>query len=346
MYDGLRQSIPVIDAAIGKIGRLVGGCAPICTDQRAQAELEAFFRDVCVGAAARGMDAFIRSYLDSLLTYGNAVGEIAAAADGRSVAGLYIAPLSDVCIRQGASPLEAKIYVYRDGITPAPAPYPELILFSALDPPPGQVYGCSLLRGLPFVCDILMKIYASIGQNFERMGNLRYAVTYRPGPDAPDQTGAKEIADSIAREWADAMDAARHGIIRDFVAVGDVDIKVIGADSQMVSTEVPVRQMLEQIVAKLGVPPFLLGLNWSTTERMSAQQADILTSELESYRRLLTPVLVKICTVFLRLRGYACGVDIVWENINLQDELELANARLTNLRADQLQTQLENRQEG
>ena len=79
---------------------------------------------------------------------------------------------------------------------------------------------------------------------------------------------------------------------------------------------------------------------------MSAQQADILTSELESYRRLLTPVLVKICTVFLRLRGYACGVDIIWENINLQDELELANARLTNLRADQLQAQLNNGQEG
>ena len=212
VYDGLRQSIPVIDAAIGKIGRLVGGCAPICADQRAQAELELFFRDVRVGAAAHGMDTFIRCYLDSLLTCGNAVGEIVSAADGRSVAGLYIAPLSDVCIRQGASPLEAKIYVYRDGITPAPAPYPELLLFSALDPPPGQVYGCSLLRGLPFVCDILMKIYASVGQNFERMGNLRYAVTYRPGPDAPDQTGAKEIADSIAREWADAMDAARHGI--------------------------------------------------------------------------------------------------------------------------------------
>ena len=96
VYDGLRQSIPVIDAAIGKIGRLVGGCAPICTDQQAQAELEAFFRDVRVGAAAHGMDAFIRCYLDSLLTYGNAVGEIVAAADGRSVAGLYNAPLSDV----------------------------------------------------------------------------------------------------------------------------------------------------------------------------------------------------------------------------------------------------------
>ncbi|MFR9191036.1 MAG: hypothetical protein ACLVL7_13035 [Anaerotruncus massiliensis (ex Togo et al. 2019)] len=124
-----------------------------------------------------------------------------------------------------------------------------------------------------------------------------------------------------------------------------MDIKVIGADNQMIGTEVPVRQMLEQIVAKLGVPPFLLGLNWSTTERMSAQQADILTSELESYRRLLTPVLIRICTVFLRLRGYACGVDIAWDNINLQDELELANARLQNLQADKLARELERTEE-
>ena len=33
------------------------------------------------------------------------------------------------------------------------------------------------------------------------------------------------------------------------------------------------RQMLEQLVAKTGLPPFLLGLSWSSTERMSAQQA-------------------------------------------------------------------------
>ena len=32
---------------------------------------------------------------------------------------------------------------------------------------------------------------------------------------------------------------------------------------------------------------------------------------------------------------------IAWDNINLQDELELANARLTNLQADQLEQQLQ-----
>ncbi len=47
----------------------------------------------------------------------------------------------------------------------------------------------------------------------------------------------------------------RSGSVKDFVAVGDVDIKVIGADNQIPDSEIPVREMLEQIVAKLGIPP-------------------------------------------------------------------------------------------
>ena len=74
--------------------------------------------------------------------------------------------------------------------------------------------------------------------------------------------------------------------VSDFVAVGDVSIRAIGADGQQMESDVPVRQMLEQIVAKLGVPPFLLGLSWSSTERMSSQQADMLTNELTAYRRI------------------------------------------------------------
>ena len=107
----------------------------------------------------------------------------------------------------------------------------------------------------------------------------------------------------IAKEWSDGMTAAKNGEIRDFVAVGDVDIRVIGADNQLFDTEIPVRQILEQLIAKLSVPPFLLGLNWSTTERMSSQQADILTSELEYYRRLITPVIRKIASAYLMQIG-------------------------------------------
>ena len=168
------------------------------------------------------------------------------------------------------------------------------------------------------------------------MGNLRYAVTYRPSADGYDKTNARERAMTIAREWSDAMSAAEQGQIKDFIAVGDVDIRVIGADNQVIDSEVPVRQLLEQIVAKLSLPPFLLGLSWSTTERMSAQQADILTSELDYYRRLLTPVIVKICRTFLRLHRIWNEPQVEWSSINLQDEVEHAQARLYNAQADAL----------
>ena len=123
---------------------------------------------------------------------------------------------------------------------------------------------------------------------------------------------------------------------KDFVSVGDVSIRVIGADCPVPDSEVPVRQMLEQILAKTGLPPFLLGLSWSSTERMSAQQADLLTSELEAYRAILTPVLRKILRTFLRLSGFSDEVQIEWNDVTLQDEVELARARLYDAQAKQL----------
>ena len=79
-------------------------------------------------------------------------------------------------------------------------------------------------------------------------------------------------------------------------------------------------------MAKTGIPPFMLGLNWSSTERMSAQQADLLTTEMTAIRRTLTPALEKICRLWLRMHGYDCPFQVVWEDINLQDLLEEAKA--------------------
>jgi hypothetical protein len=75
---------------------------------------------------------------------------------------------------------------------------------------------------------------------------------------------------------------------------------------------------------------------------MSSQQADILTSELEYYRRLLTPVIKKIAFAFLRLQGSDSDVEIVWDNINLQDETSLADARLKNAQAKKIEIENEN----
>ena len=85
----------------------------------------------------------------------------------------------------------------------------------------------------------------------------------------------------------------------------------------------------------------MLGLNWSSTERMSSQQADMLTSEMDAIRRTLTPVVERICRLWLRLNGYTCDFEVVWDTINLQDEVEEARAALYRQQARQLQIQNE-----
>ena len=129
--------------------------------------------------------------------------------------------------------------------------------------------------------------------------------------------------------------------VRDFVSVGDVSIKAIGADNIIPDSQIPVRQIMEQIIAKLSLPPFLLGLTWSTTERMSSQQADMLTSELEYYRRLISPVICEIGNAFLCSQGINAVCRVEWDNINLQDESVLAEARLKNAQAHEIELRLE-----
>lgn len=330
LYAALRESVPIVDAAIGKIVRLCGSFRAECPDGAAEKALNEFLLTVPAGAAGAGVQTFLDGYLSDLLTYGNAVGEMVVR--GGEFAALYNASLDDVELR-AVTPLELQV-LRRENGKAVPIRYPKLVLCSALNPPSGSAAGVSALRGLPFVANILLQIYRTIGVNWERLGNVRFAVTYKPTSDAADQAYAKERAEQIAEEWGRAM---RGSEVSDFVSVGDVSIRAIGSDCQILDSEVPVRQMLEQIVAKLGIPPFLLGLSWSSTERMSGQQADILTSELEAYRRVLNPVISKICTLWLSLAGFPRNFSIVWDDITLQDAVELASARCQNAKAAQLE---------
>ena len=312
LYAALRRSVPVIDAALGKIVRLLGTFRIVTDDPSAQAEADRFAREVRVNGSAQGLAAFVWDYMDCLLTYGEAVGEMLLNAGQNGVYALYNADPDDVRIIAGSSPME--LLVCRSDSAEKPLENQSLLIASLLGQKHGTVRGTSLLEGLPFVSEILLRILQSIKNNWERAGDLRFAVTYDP----KDGNFSEESARLIADEWKKAM---RGDSVCDFVSVGDVRVRVIGAENQMPDCQVPVRVLLEQIVAKLGIPPFLLGFSWSSTEHMSVQQADILTSEL------------------LRLAGYSTGFSLVWNDINLQDAVELSQARLNNARAAQLEKQ-------
>ena len=339
VYREIREALPIVDAAIGKLIRLCGGFRIASGDAAAARMLNRFAVTVPTGRGQYGLQAFLDSYLNSMLTYGMAVGEIIPRSD-REIAAVICGNVEDVCIREGKSPMEFEICAF-DGAELKPLPRQNLLLFTPFNPETEHPYGVSLMRSMPFLAKTLMKIYESIGTNFERCGNLHYAVTYRPGGDVLDKANAAERVQKIADEWSHAMQSTKNGNIRDFVALGDVDIKTIGADCEMPDTATPVREMLEQIVSKTGVPPFLLGLSWSSTERMSAQQTDILTSEITAIRRSLDVVLRRVCDLQLAMWALDADYEIVWDDIDLQDQVEEAKARWYDAQAEALKRKTE-----
>ena len=269
LYRSIREAVPIVDAAILKLIRLTGGVRVRTSDPAAQKGMDHFLRTVSTGRGQRGLQSFLDAYLDSMLTCGRAVGEIVPNPRGTDIAALLCGNVADIEIREGSCPLEFSIWGREEGGLMRRLPRQELLLFTPFQPETDSPYGVSMLRSMPFLTGILLKIYQATGMNWERMGNVRFAVVYKPGDTPLDQSLVQERSRQIAREWSAAMQAGKDGSVRDFVAVGDVEIKVIGADNQVLDSEVPVRQILEQLVARTGIPPFLLGLSWSTTERMS-----------------------------------------------------------------------------
>jgi hypothetical protein len=337
LYRAIREAVPIVDAAIWKLARLCGGVGVRCGDRKAQAGLEEFFRTVDTGWGQRGVQSFLDRYLDDLFTCGRALGEIVLTGDGREIAALLCASPEQVEVKIGDSPLDFRLC--RAGLGERQElPWQELLLFTPFQPTGDAPCGVSLLRSMPFMAGILLKIFQATGQNWERAGSLRFAVVCKPGEG--EEAFAQERCGQIAQEWSAAMQAGREGSVRDFVAVGDVDIKVIGADSPVLDSEVPVRQILEQLVARTGIPPFMLGLSWSSTERMSAQQADLLTSEVTAIRRTVEPALCRVAELWLRLHGFGGEAEILWEDINLQDIVEEAKAELYRAQAEKLRREI------
>ena len=337
LYREIREAVPIVDAAITKLIRLTGGFHVECPGSAmAEKQLAQVLRSVDTGRGQRGLQSFMDSYLDSMLTCGRAVGEIVTRGD-KDIAAVLCGNVAQVQVREGDTPLKFELCSMGGfGQQPKPLPYQELLLFTPYNPETDSPYGVSMLRSMPFLADVLMKIYASIGSNFERSGNVRYAVIYKPQGDVLDRAYARERTEQIAQQWSEAMQSGKHGSVRDFVALGDVEIRAIGADNQMLDSEVPVRQILEQLIAKTGIPPFMLGLTWSSTERMSTQQADLMTSELWAIRRSLTPVIERICHLWMSMHGYAQDIEVVWDEIDLQDRVEEAKAQLYTAQAAQI----------
>lgn len=331
LYKLMREAIPILDTAIYRLVRLVGTPKIEFESDRTQKEFDQFFDEVRVTGKNNGFKSFHNTYFDSMLQNGFAAGEILPNRSGKGIYALLNIDASTIRLKQQENnPLDLLVCQRQaDKMLWYPFPQQDLILFTALNPEADDPHGVSLFRSLPFVSEVLLKIFNSLGLNWERFGNLRFQVVYKPDPNKGLDKGEHERRYNLLKKnWEDAMAAGKKGKVKDFVGVGDIDIKVIGADNQILDSQVPGRQMLEQIVSSTGLPPFMLGLHWSSTERMSSEQSDILTTELWEYRYALEPSTKEIVNWWKRLAGKRDDYLVSWEDINLKDEVELAKAEM------------------
>lgn len=222
IYAMLRQSVPIIDVAISKIVRLCSGFKFETGSENLNEQMNDFFENISVGGNQQGINMFVSAYLEQLLTYGSAVGEMLA--DDNGFYALYNGELNALEARRAQNNFDIEFYSGNKKLERQ-----DLILFSALNPKPGEILGTSILQGLPFVADILLKIYNTIGQNWEHAGNLRYAVTYKPEKEGIDGATAKERAKQIAGAWSEAMgskDIQFETVEDAVIAVGETSVDV------------------------------------------------------------------------------------------------------------------------
>ena len=63
IYRQLREAVPVLDAAVGKLVRLSGGFAVKCRSAASQQKLEQFLKTVPCGHGQEGIDSFLSCFV-------------------------------------------------------------------------------------------------------------------------------------------------------------------------------------------------------------------------------------------------------------------------------------------
>ena len=337
VYDVICKSVPFIDVALRKLARMIAPFGVACDNEATQENLNAWIDQVPSNWLFDGFTPFARRYVRANLQYGRSAGEIALAQNKREVGGLFnidskrirLIPAEGGQLLLGEEDQFGTLKAYDQQ---------DLFLYSALNGEGDNPNGVSILRSIPFVADMLLRMENATRQKWQRQGapSFLWHAKFDPGtlisPDALDK------ARSNMQDGWDAAQEARYtqeGII-DFFNASQADLTVKAIDSSgELNFNDPYRAMAEQIVSSTELAPFMLGLQWSTTERLSQQQADAIMGMVESVRTELEPDFARAVDWQQRLAGWRGNTTIAWQDVSLQDRVETARADLFEAQAQE-----------
>lgn len=365
LYEGLREAIGTLDGAINTTVTL-DGIVRVQGDKDALvAEIEEFITNVPVNDAEKGLQAFYESQGNERYEQGFGIGEWVSDKTGRDIVGLRVADSKGVYFRRSDAALETwyrppgepiklsngldnvESLLRNGGLARVESGIGKLetlgytqldttrLLYTVNQPEADNPYGTSLLRSLEFSGRNLLVMQNAMARAWERYGDPPIVVVYKvANRRVVEQAGELDRRQrDIAARLRQMMEAKAAGNSVDLVqAIGkddDFKIKVIGAEGVVLEIEMPARHLLEQVVAKVQIPPFMLGLQFSTSERMAEQQAGMALQASKTRWERRHPDLSRLVATMLRMRGRTWKKGdwkLVQELPNIQDQLKAAQA--------------------
>lgn len=337
LYHTLRETIPLLDAAIAKTVEFVG-CPTIEAEPETKQEIEDWLNALHVNRIQTGFKNWLGTWIGNALEFGRAHTEIILTADQKDVYALMELHPATISLRPATDRYSLDI-VQNQALVAGPVRMNPLLMLSAIHSIQGDdPNGTSLFWGLPFVAGIITKMTDSLGKTWERFGTPRYHVSWEPpeeGYSDPDGAQSRSIISDLMTSFQQSLQSGVDGDVSDFFSAGKVTVSVIGAEGEALDFETPMRTLTEQVVSKTGIPPFVFGLQWATTERMSAVQAALLTEMVENLRAEIHGEINYLVNFRQTISGGDTEFNLCWPHPTLLDDMDTARAALFQSQADQ-----------
>lgn len=375
-YEALRRAMPLLDGGINTFGELDG---LVRFDRESEGidkgladELTAAMSEIRVDDCEVGLQTYYQTIGNEMYEQGFGVGEMCMDDRGRRLIALRTADSKGMLARRNESgeiewyyrPPAYELQTRRNGtdytevvvrnnivnVTPGYLNQlnyvqldPTRLVYNSYQPESNNPYGTSLLRSIEFVSQILLRIQNATGHVWDRFGDPSFKLVYKTKNRQLKKPDLDKRRDELGNNLSSVLAAKRYGNSADFVqAIGaddDIIIEAIDGKSAVIDLKMPANHMVEQVLAKLRLPGWILGISEAQAGRMADQQSEmvLMAAKVRWERREFA--LKRIVSTWLRGEGYTWKPGdwkIVQELPNLRDVLKQANARFLNAQADMM----------
>lgn len=343
-YEFLRENIPIIDAAINRLVSLDGHIIVKGNNPELVAEIQDWIDNVQVNDIETGLQAFHRNISNEAFEQGFGLGEFVVDKKRSDIIGLRVADSKFITFKRATPDSGIDIYQTVTGSNASVPLNKETLMYFSINNENQNPYGAPLMRSCEFAAKILKTMQNSLLNVWERFGDPSYSIIYKTSKRDGTDLAARRA--QIETEFNTAIRAKREGKSADFVRAIDsnseITIAVIGAQGELLEFEVPSRHVMEQIVSKSGLAPWMLGMHWSTTERLSNAEAELILSEVVNRQASKMPLFNRLIKTLLLLRSRTWNPGewwLEWAQVNLHDIVAQAQARFMNAQADMYDAQ-------